>query len=271
MAMLGAFLRVIPKSRLLVAYVHHGPGELSAYRDEARQFVARFCHDEGVDFYSLNYQGEPLTGEADLREARRTLLADLRERSGFQWVVTAHHAQDVLETRLIRLIRGIGPEGLEAIQTKNGFWYRPFLRVLPSVLHEDLDVSGGGWIEDPSNQDSRYLRNWIRREWLPSLEAFRPGASRAMARSLESLALDRAQVELSGPYLRSDWMAHSPSQKLGVVARLLRGVGVVEFTRGQLEEVSKRLDKSQTEYTFAGAGCLWVVNAEQIALRPVHP
>lgn len=268
--MVRAFAAVLPVSRLVVGHVHHGPGINGNFRNEAEVFVRSLAQGLNIPSEFRRHQGPELRGEAALRQCRRRLLTDIKETQGCDWIVTAHHADDVLETRLIRLIRGTGPEGLPALRRRKGFWYRPFLEISAEELRSDLSISSVPWLEDPSNRDPRFLRNWIRRRWLPLLEKRRPGASRAFARSLEDLSqhLEDSTEFQGGPLSRTQWMSLQRSEQMRRLAVWLRSVGVSEFTRGQLEEIRKQLDNSRNEYTFKGAGCLWLVNAEQIALRP---
>lgn len=268
--MVRAFAAVLPVSQLLVAHVHHGAGINGHFRNEAEVFVRSLAQGLNIPSEFRRYSGPELQGEAALRSCRRKFLAEIKAAHGCDWVVTAHHADDVLETRLIRLMRGTGPDGLPAMKRQRGFWYRPFLDLSVEELRSDLQLSASPWLEDPSNRDPRFLRNWIRHRWLPSLEKRRPGAKQAFARSLEDLSqrLEDSTEFRGGPLSRTEWMSLQRSEQMRVLALWLRSVGVSEFTRGQLEEIRKQLDNSRNEYTFKGAGCLWLVNAEQIALRP---
>lgn len=269
-AMVKAFAAVLPVSQLVVAHVHHGAGMNGNFRNEAEVFVRSLAQGLNISSEFRRHHGPELRGEAALRSCRRRFLTEIKAARDCDWVVTAHHADDVLETRLIRLMRGTGPDGLPALLRQRGFWYRPFLEISAEELRSDVVVSSLPWMEDPSNRDPRFLRNWIRHRWLPALERKRPGAKRAFARSLEDLSqrLEDSTEFRGGPLARTEWMSFHRSEQMRVLALWLRSVGVSDFTRGQLEEIRKQLDNSRNEYTFKGAGCLWLVNAGQIALRP---
>lgn len=102
-------------------------------------------------------------------------------------IATAHHLQDQAETVLLRFLRGAGPRGLYGIAPlrEDGLW-RPFLgcdrRDLRSILSEQA------WMprEDSSNTDTRYARNELRHELLPTWEAREPGISNVLARLARS-------------------------------------------------------------------------------------
>ncbi|MEQ1878090.1 MAG: tRNA lysidine(34) synthetase TilS, partial [Bdellovibrionia bacterium] len=195
------------KLKVTVAHVHHGDANSdpvardargdSGYRDRAAAFVAEQAENLGFGFVLGRAEGSPAS-EAELRKARYLELQKIKLQTGAQLLTLAHHRDDLLETRLIRLIRGVGPEGLKSMSILNGNRFRPFLQT-PRVLLEDyLNEISAGWLEDPSNESDGALRNWIRLQWLPQLERKRPGAGQALARSLEALTLTQNHTWVRG-------------------------------------------------------------------------
>ncbi len=89
-------------------------------------------------------------------------------------LLTAHHAQDQAETVLLKLMRGTGIKGLCGIEKLRKFAYgyiaRPLLEYSPKTLKDYLINNNLSWIEDASNLDNRYKRNFIRNEIIPQLE-----------------------------------------------------------------------------------------------------
>lgn len=118
-------------------------------------------------------------------------------------VALAHHRDDQVETVLINLLRGTGPRGLAGMRAIRGRYVRPLLDVPGAGLREWLLAQGLSWREDETNAAPRYLRNRIRHELVPLLEALRPGASAAMAHDARYLAeLDAyvsAEARVLGP------------------------------------------------------------------------
>jgi tRNA(Ile)-lysidine synthase len=126
-------------------------------------------------------------------------------------VATAHTLDDQAETVLMRAIRGSGVGGLGGIPSVRGIFVRPLLGVRREALRVWLRERGLAWREDESNTDTRFERNWVRRELLPVIEERRPGAAAALARvasfaradddTLEALAADvvaRAAIDDAG-------------------------------------------------------------------------
>jgi tRNA(Ile)-lysidine synthase len=124
--------------------------------------------------------------EAAARATRYTALRAARRPD--EWLLLAHHADDQLETVLLQLLRGAGPAGLAASPERAGRELRPLLPLRRAALRAFLAAGRLAWIEDPSNADTRFDRNFLRRELLPPLLARWPGAPVAVARSARLMA-----------------------------------------------------------------------------------
>lgn len=107
--------------------------------------------------------------ETVARRARYQVLEEVRVEQGAHGIMTAHHADDQVETVLLRLVRGTGPAGLAGMAPAAGGVVRPLLGVGRSELLQFVVAEGLEWWEDPSNRDPRHLRNWVRGEVLPLL------------------------------------------------------------------------------------------------------
>lgn len=136
--------------------------------------------------------------EAAARSARYAWMAEVAGEGGT--VLTAHHADDQRETRLLHLLRGSRPEALTAMRAWTDDWGfalgRPFLGMPKSALRLAMEDSGSAWREDPTNLQPDFLRNRIRHELLPLLDSMRPGWESGLER-MGSLA--------------SEWRAHTES------------------------------------------------------------
>jgi len=108
------------------------------------------------------------------REARYRFLDEIAPDAAL--IVTAHTADDAAETVLLNLLRGSGLSGARGIPRRRGRIVRPLLDVRRATLRALLDDGAIPYVDDPSNADPAYLRNRVRAELLPLLEAIRPGA-----------------------------------------------------------------------------------------------
>ncbi|MEZ4811848.1 MAG: tRNA lysidine(34) synthetase TilS [Allomuricauda sp.] len=108
------------------------------------------------------------------RELRYQWFNKLMDAQGFAYVLTAHHADDNLETFLINLSRGTGMDGLSGIPEQNNRVIRPLLGFSQEDISEFAKSEGIQWREDSSNAESKYLRNKIRHEIVPKLKELHP-------------------------------------------------------------------------------------------------
>ena len=137
--------------------------------------------------------------EAAARAARHAAFGDALHAG--EILVAAHHADDQAETVLLRLLRAAGPEGLRGMRPLRPFgagWLaRPWLGVPRAAIRAFAQAQGLSWIEDPSNADARFDRNYLRLEVMPRLAARWPQASQSLSRSaalLDAAASREAQA-----------------------------------------------------------------------------
>ncbi|MGL4707351.1 MAG: tRNA lysidine(34) synthetase TilS, partial [Aeromonas veronii] len=157
--------------------------------------------------------GESL--EAQARTARyQRLTARMREG---EWLLTAHHQDDQLETLLLALKRGAGLRGLAGILPSQpfagGLLLRPLLDMSRAELAEAASSLPFGWVEDESNQDVSYDRNFLRQTLIPQLKARWPAMAQTAARSM---ALCAEQEALLDELAESDWQLAGEGEALHI-------------------------------------------------------
>lgn len=256
---------------LEVFHAHHGPGENVEFRNQGQDLVRKICEAENISLHMFVCT-KKMKSENEFRKFRLNSLKkwNLENPSGI--IVTAHHAQDLLETRMMRLIRGTGPQGLRSMKVWKKPFLRPFLEMNPILLKDFLKENKIQWCEDPSNQNTRYFRNWIRHRWLPILEKAKPGSLKRLALSLDHLSTEGEQLKsifVQETIRRQDYMALNQKDQIQHLALLLKSQGLSQFTSGQLKEVQKQLDNSKVRLMFKAAGALWIVNAQRILVNPL--
>ncbi|MDX1333335.1 MAG: tRNA lysidine(34) synthetase TilS, partial [Robiginitalea sp.] len=108
------------------------------------------------------------------RQLRYTWFRELLDQRGLGFVVTAHHADDVLETFLINLTRGTGLDGLTGIPARAPGIRRPLLEFSGKEIRTYAENAGLQWREDASNKEEKYLRNRLRKKAIPALKESDP-------------------------------------------------------------------------------------------------
>ncbi len=180
---------------IIAVHVDHGLHEDSSDWSVHCSAVAASL---GVEFISKCVLVDDKTGhgpEAAARDARYRVLESLLEDD--DWLLSAHHQDDQAETLLLNLVRGSGPAGLAGIAAIRSFaagWLvRPILDVPRDSLEEYARSKDLAWIDDPSNDDQQFDRNFLRHEIMPRLESRWPEAARRLQRSSQ-LASDAASL-----------------------------------------------------------------------------
>lgn len=187
--------REVHGTRIIAVHVDH---ELQADSSNWHAFCESFAVDLGIDFVGQRVNVEQQSGrgpEASARDARYAAFRTIVRPD--DWLLSAHHQDDQAETLFLNLMRGSGPAGLAGIGAIRPFaagWLaRPLLDVSRDALLEYAQAARLVWIDDPSNQDQGFDRNYLRHEVMPRLDARWPGAAGRLRRSAE-LAGEAAQL-----------------------------------------------------------------------------
>jgi len=202
---LAALRGQLPERALSAVHVDHG---LHPNSPNWLRHCEAVCAALGVPFHGVRVDARPVAGqspEAAARAARYRAMAGLMQTG--DCLVTAHHQDDQAETVLLQLLRGAGPRGLAAMAACTPFppgaLCRPLLGVSRDQLRAYATAQGLHWIEDQSNLDIGFARNYLRHEVMPRLRARWPAAAATLARgaahSAEAAGLldDLAELDLA--------------------------------------------------------------------------
>ncbi|MCA5929384.1 tRNA lysidine(34) synthetase TilS [Pectobacterium versatile] len=232
------------------AYIHHG---LNPLADSWAEHCCQQCERWQVPFASLPVKVEAQNGgiEAAARMARyQALQAHLQEGEA---LLTAQHLDDQSETFLLALKRGSGPAGLSAMAAQSMLGHHRLVRPLLGISRLQLEAYAQlhqlGWIEDDSNQDERFDRNFLRRQILPRLTQRWPHFPSAVARSAQLCAeqeqlLDelleeslQALCQPDGALSIDGLVPLSPVRRFALLRRWLAQQGATMPAREQLQRL----------------------------------
>ena len=194
------FARWIASSRIGVAHVNFHLRGADSNRDQ--EFVRNLAQRYGfefftVDFDTLAYAAEhKLSVEIAARELRYNWFCELAMKEGFKLLLTAHNANDNVETLLLNLVRGTGRQGLGAIRpygplSMNNageiFLYvgRPLLEVERSEIEEYARENNLEYCIDKTNSQNEYSRNKIRNQVIPLLKEINPSVIKTLSKDIE--------------------------------------------------------------------------------------
>jgi tRNA(Ile)-lysidine synthase len=185
--------------RVQALHVHHG---LQAAADDFERHCIDLCAQLGVTLHVYRVDARSVGGEspeAAARRARYAALTALAREQGIADIALAHQADDQAETLLIALARGAGLAGLAAMPAlalRDGLRYhRPLLALTGAEIRDGLRAQGVVWIDDPSNSDTRFVRNRIRAQLLPAVQAVFPHFRATFARSAAHAAQAQQLLE----------------------------------------------------------------------------
>lgn len=252
-------------------HVHHGlHPDAEEWLVHCREICAALSVPLTVSRVQVRPDGDG--PEAAARRARHAAFAEGLEQG--ETLALAHHRDDQAETFLLRALRAAGPDGLAAMRRwrdcGRGRLWRPLLELPRSDLLAYARAQGLRWIDDPSNDDDRYDRNYLRQHVLPRLRERWPQADAALAGSAglsaqaaqlldqdDALALAEARSLDPRALSRAALRALPPARRARVLRRWIADLGLPPLpaqgvTRIEAELLDARAD-AQATYAWHGA------------------
>ncbi|MGI5849408.1 MAG: tRNA lysidine(34) synthetase TilS [Christensenellales bacterium] len=245
---------------IIVYHMEHGIRGESSAQDMA--FVIKECEKRNVpcvveraDIPALAAK-EGISIEAAARMARYQFL----DSQDADYIATAHHMDDMAETVVMNLTRGSGLAGLCGIPEARGRYIRPLLDFSKQEIEEYLRQHNITYVQDETNDDISYTRNFIRKEILPRMKEINGSASANIARTAKLLAedeealMDIAQkancidLALDGAYIDLKKLSE---QKTAIKKRIIRlaisqKFGLTDIENVHVQSVMELAQKAKT-------------------------
>jgi tRNA(Ile)-lysidine synthase len=250
-------------------------------RDEA--FVKQLAEHYGVKLFLQKFDTENFSKDHKLsiQEAARKLRYDWFNEllSGFDYLLTAHHADDNVETLLMNFFRGTGLSGLTGIPAKTGKIRRPLLsfrkeELLAFALENKLE-----FVEDSSNASSKYTRNYFRNELIPQLEKVYPQVNQNLLDNIDRFSQIENLYQSAVSMLKNKLCKtkgkeiHVPVKQLlhhnnrALVYEIIHPFG---FSEKQIDEVIKLATAANGSYINAPQGGFRIIrNRHWLIITPV--
>ena len=154
-------------------------------------FCEYFSKSINVPFHVIYFDTKTYASEYKLsiqmaaRELRYNWFKALKAKHHFDYILTAHHANDNVETLFVNLIRGTGIKGLQGIPEKQNNMVRPLLFATKDDIRTYADKENLSFREDSSNQEVKYKRNFIRHQIVPELKKLNPAIEETIHTSIQ--------------------------------------------------------------------------------------
>lgn len=189
------------KFKIAVAHCNFMLREDESFEDE--NFVKRESIKLKIKNYSKLFDTEnyakinKLSTQVAARDLRYKWFNELLETENYDYILTAHHADDSLESFVINLSRGTGIDGLIGIPEKNNQTIRPLLIFSRDEINKYADENKLKWREDSSNSSDKYLRNKIRHHLIPVLKDINPNFLNSFLKTQNYLQETKKMVDYS--------------------------------------------------------------------------
>jgi tRNA(Ile)-lysidine synthase len=245
-----------------IAHCNFQLREADSDRDE--KFVGKLGEKYNVPVHVVKFDTKAIAAERKLstqeaaRELRYSWFEEIREACGYQYILTAHHADDNIETVLMNFFRGTGIKGIRGIESKHGFVVRPLLFARRTELEEFLTGNKLDHVSDYTNEQDDYTRNYFRNKVIPFIEKSFPEVNENIlaniSRFKETAMLYHQAIEIHKKKLLEfkGNEVHIPVLKLkktaplhSIVYEIIKEYG---FSSSQTDEVISLLDGESGKY-----------------------
>ena len=251
--------------------------------DADQKLVAEISEAHKVPFYSKqvdtkNYAIEHgVSIQVAARELRYAWFEELMKEHNYDYLLTAHHLNDSLETSLFHFTRGGSLASLRGIPEKTGQILRPLLSFSRQEIESYAEEHKLSWREDLSNADDKYLRNFLRINVVPKLREINPSLEKTFLRNSERLNAGLALVkqEALGRWQKygrvKDDVVYIDKDALtdGNIAVAEELLSAFQLTFSQMKNLLAAVSSDKSSQVFEGPNHTLVVDREQIIITPI--
>ena len=169
--------------------------------DLDQKFVEEYCTHNQISFFTISFdtvafaEDYKLSTQVAARKLRYNYFYELLEKEKFDFIATAHHLDDSIETFFINLSRGTGIDGLTGIPLQNDKIIRPLLDFTRDEITKYTTENDIAWREDASNASDYYLRNKIRHHLTPILKEINPTFSTSFQQTIHNLQQAKSLID----------------------------------------------------------------------------
>lgn len=261
--------------------VVHALHDMREYKEASvdRDVVELFCLNNNIQFnqvhVNLRRPNIPVPSEESYRFSRELEICNFADKNKIRYALTGHHADDQMETLLMKICRGSGLRGISGISPKNVdkriIFVRPMLDITKDDIYQICKNNNIPYSEDKSNKDTKYTRNYMRQEVIPLLKkAFKncaenfnqiakiaSDAQKLVEESLVDLKKYETEKDCYDPF--SNYFFDDPEISIQIEAlRLANNIVIYEWIRSAFSRACK------PEYTTANYDSINKFMIEQI-------
>lgn len=239
--------------RLIVGHVNHQLRGQQSEDDAAFVGALAATHDCAYELREIRPADEPGNLEANARKLRYRALCDIAQHHGASLIATAHHADDQLETLLLRILRGSAAAGLRGVAWRRRLKHdhsslkihaiRPLLASPREDLTGLLETLGQTWREDPTNADTSFARNRLRHEVIPLLKSIKQDAANRAVQLSDHFTQMHKLVDENAQRVREARDEHTQDTLSRDEARQLNPIVLTQILRRDLMQLGVPQDR----------------------------
>ncbi len=250
--------------KIQAIYINHG---LQAQAEDWGRHCSQRCLELDVALKIITVEAKPISGEGPEAAARNARYAAFRGLLQEQEVLLfAHHREDQMETLMLQLFRGCGLPGLAAMPKAQIFGHGTLIRPLLEVAKPDIQLYAKQhqlcWVEDPSNQNCHFDRNFLRNEIIPLLKQRWPSLDKTVARTArhcanaEQLLDDWLKTSFTELYDKNDrsllidkWRLNNENQQNWLLRYWLHVLGLKPPSEAKLQSIIAQMIYAKADAT----------------------
>ncbi len=175
----------------IAAHLNHNLRGRESNNDQ--KFVENFCKTHSIPLELKNLDIKSLSQkhkeglEERGRKERYKLFDKLKQKHKAKYILTAHHADDNIETVILNLVRGSGLDGLAGMKILDNHLLRPLLDISKNQILSYLNANKINYVDEESNKDTKFRRNFIRQNIIPNLKELNPNLASTIAKNSKNI------------------------------------------------------------------------------------
>lgn len=211
-----------------IAMAHCNFGLRGNESDGDEKFISDYAQKNNIELFVTHFDTNKYAEEFKLsiqiaaRRLRYSWFYELMEQNSFDYLLTAHHLDDSIETFLINLTRGTGLDGLTGIPQQNDKIVRPLLPFSRNEIEQYAKENNITWREDSSNASDKYLRNKLRHDVVPVLKSLNPSFLESFQDTLNHLKQSQSLADDAAVLVYKQVVSEQYNQKLIDISKLKR-------------------------------------------------
>ena len=250
--------------------------------NEDQEFVRKLCDKYSLEFFTKSFNTKKIKQDSNksiqmiARDLRYDFFEELSSKLNINYILTAHHLNDSLESFIINISRGSGLDGLIGIPENNNKIIRPLIGFQKNKIVDYAKTNNLKWREDSSNKNNSYLRNKIRNSIIPELEKLEGNFLKNFKKSISYLRISNTLIHEKIDELKYNLLEHKENEisiKISNLEKINKEVFLYYFLRDfgfvDWDKIFK-LTNSESGKRILSQSHILFRNKGQLILRPIQ-